>query len=121
MDVSDDFEATRADLIMSKSIAAPRTSDRIAPRIFLCLVITIVGLLGDVAASASSGAASSSVSTFPVNTTGAKLYIGQWARLTARIPATWQVDTTGESDYAGADGFVGSEPIRGAGFELDTA
>jgi len=121
MDVGDGFAATRADPVMSKSNVTSRTSDRIAPRIFLCLVITIFGLLGNVAASASSGAVKSSVSSFPVNTTGTKLYIGHRARLTARIPATWQVDPIGDEDYAGSDGFIGSEPVSSDGNELDEA
>lgn len=54
-------------------------------------------------------------------TAAARLYVGQSARLTALIPADWSADPSAAVDYAGPDGFVGSEPIPGAGLSLDGA
>lgn len=49
-----------------------------------------------------------------------KLYIGQAARLTARIPATWAVPPDSDAiDYAGPSGFVVSQPVAAA--NLDAA
>lgn len=42
-----------------------------------------------------------------------KLYIGQFARLTAQIPASWTVDPNSTYDYSGTDGFVFSMPLPG--------
>lgn len=42
-----------------------------------------------------------------------KLYIGQFARLTAQIPRNWSIDPIGKYDFIGDDGFAVSQPIPG--------
>jgi C-terminal processing protease CtpA/Prc len=54
----------------------------------------------------------------PTNATAStKLYVGHYARITAKIPGDWTVDPTGTFDYVGHGGFVASQPVPGQTLE----
>lgn len=53
----------------------------------------------------------------PVSAAKDKLYIGQAARLSARIPADWTCDGTTQTNYRGEDGFIFSYPMRGTSLD----
>ncbi|HWV24937.1 MAG TPA: S41 family peptidase [Thermomicrobiales bacterium] len=50
-----------------------------------------------------------------------RLYVGHDAQLTAEMPTQWQPDMTLTYDYAGVDGFIGSESIALPDHSLDEA
>lgn len=88
------------------------TSDRLGYRLCRTIRSSLILVILLLLSMAMPAAAASPAGPWHVPGPVTKLYIGQSARLTARIPATWTVPPDDDAiDDAGPTGFVASRPL----------